>query len=485
MSEKNIKSRVVGSLIWVFFERMSTQLISMIVSIVLARILAPEHYGTISIVAVFIAFLNVFITSGFGVALVQKKDADEVDFDTAFLLSLGLSVILYAVMFAIAPAIAAFFETSELCEILRVMGVQIPLAAVNNIQRSYLQRNMKFKRFFWVTLGGTVASGVAGIIMAICGMGVWALVVQYISNTVFSTVILFIVCPWHPHFRFSLEKAKEICSFGWRVLATQLVSTIESDIRSLIIGKKFGTASLAYYDHGKRYPSLLVTNISSSIDSVMLPAYSKEQDNRQRVLAMLRRSIQIGLYVLAPVLIGFAAVSDSFIELVLTEKWMDAAPYLRIFCIVYLTRPIESSCKQALLSIGKSGRVLVLTIIINVIALLGTVIAVFALQSVLAVAFVSLVCTLVSLTGYILFSRVQFQYKFKMQIQDAFSPIAIGVVMYVAASLVGLLPIHTLPVLLLQILTGVIVYVGLSALFRVKSFVYILEMLKIKRKRQQ
>lgn len=485
MSDKNIKNKVVGGLAWSFFERISTQLVSTLVTVVLARLLAPEHYGIISIVTVFITFLNVFITSGFGSALVQKKDADLLDFDTAFVLSLGLSAVLYIVLFLAAPAIAVFYEMPLLTDVLRVMGLQLPLAAVTNIQRSHVQRAMTFKKFFLVTLGGTIISGLSGVIMAAAGFGVWALVAQYMSNTIATTVLLFSVCTWRPKFRFSSQKAKEIGSFGWKVLATQLIATLESDIRSLLIGKVFGSADLAYYDHGKRYPALLVTNINSSIDSVMLSAYSKEQEDLQRILAMLRRSVCVGCYALVPVLLGFAAVSDMFVHLLLTDKWLPAVPFLQIFCLVYLTRPMESSCRQALLAIGKSGVVLAVITTINVVALLGTIVAVFIIKNVLAIALVSLLTTLVSLIGFTSCTGHFLKYTFKMQMQDLLPPIIMGGIMCAVVVFVGQLQIPALLLLLLQILIGVVIYLGLSFLFKVEAFTYLLGMIKSKLKKQR
>lgn len=481
MAEKNLKGKVVGGLAWVFGERILAQLVSTVVTIILARLLTPEHYGMISIVTVFITFCNVFVTSGFGNALVQKKNADSLDFDTAFGLSFGLSWILYAGLFFAAPAIARFYEMPLLNPVLRIMGLRLPLASFNTIQQAHVQRSMNFKKFFLVTVGGTAISGVVGIIMAYAGFGVWALVAQYLSNTVFSTIFLFAVCTWRPHPRFSVESAKATWNFGWKVLATNLVATLESDIRSLIVGKVFGSADLAYYDQGRKYPSLLVTNISSSIDSVMLSAYSKEQDDRQKVLSMLRRSIRIGVYILAPILLGFAAVSEPFVKLLLTEKWLPAVPFMQVFCLTFITRPLESSSRQALLAIGKSGAVLVVSTAINVVALLGTLVAVFVFESVFAIALVTVATTLVSLIFYMSYSGHYLQYRFKMQLQDILPSILIGAVMYGAVRLTGLIRMPVLPALLLQILVGAAVYVGCSVVFKLEPFRYLLGMLKRKR----
>jgi len=468
------KGNIISGMAWVFGERISAQLVSMLITIVLARLLDPEHYGVISIVTVFITLLDVFVTSGFGTALVQKKEADKPDFDTAFILSFGLSVILYIGLFACAPMIADFYEMPELTSVLRVMGLRLPLAAFNNIQHAYIQRSMEFKRFFLATIAGTVVSGVMGVVFAALGFGVWALVVQYLLNTAVGTIMLSFVCKWKPGLHFSIDRAKRIWSFGWKVLVTQLVATLESDIRSLIVGKVFGSADLAFFDQGKKYPALLVTNINSSIDKVMLPAYSKEQENREKLLSMLRKSVRIGVYVLTPILLGFMIVSESFVVVMITEKWLPCVPFLQIFCISFLTRPIESSCRQALLAIGKSGTVLVTMIFINAAALSGVLIAVFLMESVFAIAVFSLVSTFVSLGCFLIFTNYHLGYKLKMQMQDFLPSLVIGLVMLSVVWLVGLLPINKLLLLILQIFAGAGVYIGLSAVFKLESFNYLL-----------
>lgn len=472
------RGNVIGGMVWVFGERILAQLVSMLITIVLARLLDPEHYGVISIVTICITFLNVFVTSGFGTALVQKKEANEQDFNTAFWLSFGVSLVLYTGLFFSTPFIAEFYDMPLLRAVLRVMGLRLPLAAFNNIQRSYIQRSMKFQKFFWATVSSTVISGLVGVVLAYRGFGVWALVGQYLSNTVLSTFLLFTVCPWKPKFQFSVDSGKATWSFGWKVLVTQLIGTLENDIRSLVVGKVFGSADLAYYDQGKKYPSLLVTNINSSIDSVMLSAYSKEQEDGHKLLTMLRRSVRVGIYVLMPVLLGFAAVTEEFVSLLLTDKWLPAVPFMQVFCLVYLTRPLECSCRQALLAIGKSGANLIAMIVINVVAIAGVIVSVFVLESVLAIALFSLLTTLISLVCFLALANYYLGYKFKMQLHDFIPSLLAGLIMFAIVWLVGLLQMNSLLQLVVQVLVGAAIYVGYSVVFKLEPFYYLLNMIK-------
>ena len=479
----NKKNGIKGGLIWSFGERITAQLVSTVVTIVLARLLDPTHYGIISIVTVFISFCNVFVTSGMGSAIVQKKEVDERDYNTAFLISLTIAIVLYIALFLSAPYIAQFYGMKELKWVLRVMALRLPLASVNSIQQAHVQRAMQFKRFFIATLFGTVLSGFVGIALALKGFGVWALVAQYLTNTTVDTIVLIFVEKWIPKFQFSVEKAKSIYSFGWKVLATDLVYTAEEDIRSLIVGKVFGSADLAYYDQGKKYPSILVNNLNSAINKVMLPAYSRSQDNLENLKKMLRKSIAVGVFILAPVLIGFAAVSDSFISVILTDKWMFCSPYIKIFCIIYLTRPLETACHQALLAIGRSDIVLRIMIAINVVALAAVFIAVFGFNSVFLIAVGSLISSFVSLACFMGYSNKLISYHFGEQIEDIapalFSSVVMGGIVY----LIGLVNIDKVPLLFLQVVVGGIVYVLLAKLLKIQAFQYLLGSVKKMSKR--
>lgn len=479
----NKKNGIKSGLIWSFGERITAQLVSTVVTIVLARLLDPTHYGIISIVTVFISFCNVFVTSGMGSAIVQKKEVDERDYNTAFLISLTIAIVLYIALFLSAPYIAQFYGMKELKWVLRVMALRLPLASVNSIQQAHVQRAMQFKRFFIATLFGTVLSGFVGIALALKGFGVWALVAQYLTNTTVDTIVLIFVEKWIPKFQFSVEKAKSIYSFGWKVLATDLVYTAEEDIRSLIVGKVFGSADLAYYDQGKKYPSILVNNLNSAINKVMLPAYSRSQDNLENLKKMLRKSIAVGIFILAPVLIGFAAVSDSFISVILTDKWMFCSPYIKIFCIIYLTRPLETACHQALLAIGRSDIVLRIMIAINVVALAAVFIAVFGFNSVFLIAVGSLISSFVSLACFMGYSNKLISYHFGEQIEDIapalFSSVVMGGIVY----LIGLVNIDKVPLLFLQVVVGGIVYVLLAKLLKIQAFQYLLGSVKKMSKR--
>ena len=300
------KQKVLNNFIWRMAERFGAQIVSFIVSIVLARMLAPEYYGTIALVMVFINILQVFVDSGLGTALIQKKDADDLDFSSVFYFNLIVCLLIYAGIFIAAPYIAKFYSDDSLTTIIRVISLTIVVSGVKGIQQSYVSRNMLFKRFFFSTLGGTIFSAFLGIYMAYVGYGIWALVMQQLSNIVVDTLILWMTVKWRPQKKFSWNRLTQLLSFGWKLLVSALLENVYNNLRNLIIGKLYSSSDLAFYNQGDKFPKVIVLNINASIDSVLLPSMSSVQDDHNKVKNMTRRAIKISTYIMAPLMMGMA-----------------------------------------------------------------------------------------------------------------------------------------------------------------------------------
>ena len=324
------------------------------VSIILARMLDPSHYGAIALVTVFITFANMFVTSSFGNSLIQKKDADNVDFSSVFYFNIILGILVYAVVFIMAPYIAGYFNMEILCPVLRVLGLRLIVAGANSVQHAYVSKQMLFKRFFWSTLGGTIGSAILGITMAYMGFGIWALVVQYMFNSIIDTLVLWFTVKWRPKLAFSLKRLKNLFSYGWKFLVSSLLDTGYNELRSLVIGKMYTPADLAYYNKGKNFPNLIVTNVNSSIQSVLFPAMANCQDKKEQVKSMCRRSIRTSSYIMLPLMTGLALVAEPFVKLLLTEKWLQCVPYLQIACFTFAFMPIHTANLQAIKAMGRS-----------------------------------------------------------------------------------------------------------------------------------
>lgn len=474
------KQKVARGLFWSYGERIMAQLVSLIVSIVLARLLEPENYGVISIVMIFITFCDAIVSGGFGNAIVQKKDADELDVNTMLCCSVATSFILYIIIFLAAPIIANFYGMDIIRPILRVLGLRLLISGVNSIQRAWIQKRMLFKRFFISTSFGTIISAVVGISMAYMGMGAWALVAQYLTNSCIDTTVLLITNDWRPKLQFSWKRAKDMLSYGWKVLITTVVYTVEGDLRSLIIGKKFGSADLAYYDQGKKFPNLLVTNINTSISNVMFPILAENQNDLARLKQMCRSAVKVGIYLLSPLLMGLVGIADTFVIAILSEKWAPCIPYLRILTLVFLVRPFTTTCQQSILSVGRSDITLKIEIVVNTVAIGILFYSVFVLESVIGIAIGTLVAEIVSMALFMYYENKIIHYSYKEQLQDLLPSLMLSTLMGGLVYSIHFLPIHKGFALVLQIVIGVAFYLVVSYTVQFKPFVYLIQMVKEK-----
>ena len=474
------KQKVAGGLFWSYGERIMAQLVSLIVSIVLARLLDPENYGVISIVMIFITLCDAIVTGGFGNSIVQKKDADELDVNTMLICSVATSFFLYVILFLAAPFIADFYQMEIIRPILRVLGLRLLISGVNSIQRAWIQKRMLFKRFFISTSFGTIISAVVGISMAYMGAGAWALVGQYLTNSFIDTVVLFITNDWRPKLQFSFDRAKQMLSYGWKVLLTTVVYTVEGDLRSLIVGIQFGSADLAYYDQGKKFPNLLVSNINTSISNVMFPVLSKNQDNRERMKAICRRSIKTSTYLLAPLLLGLIAVSNEFVRVILSDKWLPCVPFLQILTLVYLVRPLTTTDQQAIMSTGRSDLTLRIMIAVNVTDVILLLIAVFAMKSVIMIAVGALLTEVVSMALFMKYVKKCIGYTYLEQLSDIAPSLLLAISMGVIVYLVGKINVNVIIVLFLQVVVGAGYYLAMSCILHFEPFIYLVKMLKEK-----
>ena len=468
-------NNVLKNFIWRFAERCGAQLVTFIVSIVLARILAPEDYGKIALITVFTTILQVFVDSGLGTALIQKKNADELDFSSVFYFNFVVCIILYIGMFLAAPFIAQFYNDLSLTPIIRVISLII-ISGVKGIQQSYVSKNMLFKRFFYSTLGGTVFSAALGIGMAWAGAGVWAIVAQQLSNTAIDTLILWITVKWRPKKMFSWKRLKSLLSFGWKMLVSSLLETVYTNIRSLIIGKMYSSSDLAFYNQGDKLPNVIVNNINTSIDSVLLPTLSKEQDDKERVKNMTRRAIKVSTYIMSPLMMGLAFCATPIVEIVLTEKWLPCVPFLQIFCITYMFFPIHTANLNAIKAMGRSDLFLKLEIAKKII---GTVLLVSTMWfGVRVMAYSLLVSTLTSMIINSWPNKVLLNYDFKEQMLDIFPSIVLSVFMGWIVSFIRLLEFSSYITLLIQVPLGAIIYLMGSKLLHLDSFEYLLQIVK-------
>lgn len=474
--ENELKGKAISSMLWRFLERCGAQGVTFLVTIVLARLLAPEVYGLMALVSVFTAILQVFVDSGLGNALIQKKDTDDLDFSSVFFFNLFMSIVLYLLLFFCAPLIAAFYHNPELTLVIRVLGIILLIAGVKNVQQAYVSRKLQFKRFFFATLGGTIGAAVIGIAMAYMGFGIWALVAQSLFNTMLDTVILWLTVRWRPQMMFSFARLKVLLRYGWKLLTSALLHTFYTNLRTLIIGKLYTPMDLAYYEKGQSFPTLIVSNINASIDSVLLPTMSGVQDSRESVKAITRRAIVTSSYLMWPMMVGLAVVAKPLVVLLLTEKWLATVPFLQITCFALGLEPLQTANLNAIKAVGRSDIFLKLEIVKKIVSI--TILLLSMRFGVVAIAVSGLAYSVIATMFNAAPNNKLLGYSYFEQVKDIFPSFVLAILMGAVVYPITLIPMPMILMLLAQVVAGVVFYVGVSAILKLEPFYYILNIIR-------
>ena len=470
--------KAASSFVFKLIESFGMQGIAFVVSIVLARLLSAEDYGVLGMLTVFIAVSQVFVQSGLNTALIQKKDVDETDLSSVFFVSLGIAVLLYAVLFFAAPFIAAFFAMPQLKNTLRVLALVLVPGALVSVQNAVVARQMAFRKLMMCSLTATVLSGAVGIGMAFAGCGYWALVGQQLSNQLGLSILLLFVVKWKPKLLFSFARVKTLVRFGWKLLLSSLLDTGYMNLRTAVIGKQFPGDTLGYFNRGKQFPELVMNAVNGSIQSVMLPVLSEQQDDRAQMKQMMRRSVMVSSFLVLPMMAGLAAVAEPLIRLLLTDKWLPCVPFLQICCIDFAFYPIHTANLQAINAMGRSDVFLKLELIKKSYGLLILVLSVLLFDSVYAIAWGAVISTLLSAVVNASPNRKLMGYGYLEQMKDVLPSIALSLVMFIAVSAVGTLSLPTVLLLMVQIMAGVLVYGALALLLKLEAARYLLDMMK-------
>ena len=467
------KNSVVGSLIWKLLERGGIQIIQFVVSIIIARLLDPAAYGSVALITVFVSLATVFVQSGLGTALVQKKDADSTDFSSVFYYSLTIAAFIYAVLFFTAGPIAQFYKMPDLKPVLRVMALTLFPGAFNSIQVAVLSRKMQFKLQFYSGLLAAVISGAVGITLAATSFGVWALVAQQLSYQVLICILLWFMVKWRPTLEFSFAKTKGLLKFGSKLLFSNLIDTLYHNIESLIIGKKHSESDLAFFSKGKQFPLILIDNINGSVQSVMFAAYSKEQDNLAKIKNMLRKTMAMNTYLVFPAMLGLAVVGKPLILLVLGEKWLDCVVYLQVYCLLSMLMPMQTANLQAINALGRSDvyvKIMIVKRLLGVALIFG---AVFLFESPVAIAYAALINEFISLLINIIPNKKIIGYSAWELIKDTLPNLILAVIMAAAAVLAGYFIENPVLKILAQMSAGVVSYLLVSIISGNKNFKYL------------
>ena len=468
------------ALVWKLLERFGVQGIQFILQIILARLLLPEHYGVLAIMIIFTTLANVFIQNGFSTSLIQNKDVTEEDFSSVLWVTLLTAVVFYGIIFVFSPVIAQFYNMPELTSPLRVLALMILPGALNSVQLAKLSREMDFKKVFLSNIGAIIVSGIVGITVALLGGGLWALVVPTMLNVFLATLVMSFTSKLKIKLVLNIKRVKVLFSYGWKLLVSSLIDTLYQDLQGLVIGKKYNSATLGYFNRGKQFPQYIMFSINGAVQSVMLPAMSEKQENSSEVKQLMRRSMMFSAYIVFPMMAGLAAVAQALVQLLLTNAWLPCVPYLQIYCFSFAFYPVHSCNLQAINAVGRSDLFLKLEIIKKSYGLILLIIAVVFFNSPIAIACTAAVTTILGFFVNALPNKKLIGYSYFEQLRDIMPSFLAAAFMCAAVMLVGLLELNTALLLLLQIVTGIVVYGAVSFIFKLKPFVLICEMLKNK-----
>ena len=470
--------KAAASFLFKLTESVGTQGISFVVSVILARLLDPSDYGVLTMLTVFIAVSQVFVQSGLNTALIQKKDVDETDLSSVFYVSLLIAAALYALLFFLAPAIGAFFGMDALSPVLRVLALVLLPGALVSVQNAVIARQMAFRRLMAASLLSTALSGAVGIGMAAAGLGYWALVGQQLTNQLALALVLLRMVKWRPRALFSWARVRVLIRFGWKLLASSLLETGYNNLRTAVIGKQYAQETLGFYNRGKQFPELVMNAVNGSIQSVMLPVLSDEQDDMLRMKQMMRRSVMVSSFLVLPMMAGLAAVAEPLIRLLLTDKWLPCVPFLQICCIDFAFYPIHTANLQAINAMGRSDVFLRLELIKKSYGLAILAASVLLFDSVYAIAWGAVVSTLLAAVVNASPNRRLLGYGYLEQMRDVLPAMGLSLIMFLTVSALGRLPLAPFPLLVCQTAAGVVIYGALSLLLRLESMRYLTDMLR-------
>lgn len=478
MTDSNIKNKTVTGFFWQLSQKVLCQVVCFGISVVLARLLLPSDYGVIAICSMFLVLTGIFIGGGLGTALVQKKNADDIDFCTVFYSGLVLSIVVYLAVFFAAPYIAIFFKNEQITAVIRVLALSMPIGTLSGVQNAFVSKQMMFKKFFYSSLIGTIASGAVGLGMALTGFGVWALVGQNLVSTITNTLVLFYIIDWHPKLIFSYERFKQLFSFGWKMAVVNILTTFFYQLKGYVIGYKYSAAQLAYYNRGEGLPGILYNNINGTISDVLFPALSQLQDDKEALKRALSRAMRISSFFLIPALFGLAAISDKLVIIIFSEKWAPSIPFMQVICMISCSDILGMANYQAIKAVGRADTLLKMEFLKRPAMFAVLIVTMFI--SPLAIAVGQLVYSILAFVVNAYPNRKYIGYPIWQQMKDVGKNFLISLVMAIVVYLLGTLGLNMYVSVVLQVVTGALLYYVMSRTLNKEDYGYVMNFVKEK-----
>lgn len=476
--QENLKKKTVSGMIWSALQRFGTMGISFVSNIVLARLLTPDDYGCIGMLAIFITVSNTFVDGGFGSALIQKKEPTQKDYSTIFWLNLFMSVVIYGILYISAPAVSRFYDIPLLSSVLRVQGIVLIINALNIVQTNQLHKSINFKRLAVIYIASQIVGAVCAIVLAYMGWGVWALVAQQIIASSITSVILWVMNRWLPQLCFSFDSFKQLFSFGGFILASNLINTFCNNVQGLLIGKFFNPAILGYYTQAYKLEDVASHSISSVVDQVAYPVFSKVQSDNDGLKNVIYRLILSIAYVTFPMMLILVLIAEPLIGLLYGEKWLPSVPYFQIICIGGIAVCLQGVTYLAIASIGKSKELFLWTIIkrgLGMILLIAGMVL-FGMNGLLW-GFVLSCWSVTFINAYLVSKYIK--YGLWQQIKDVLPIILISSMVFIITLVIAnKLTLGGYMYIVLVLLIYISMYLLLSSVVKLQAYSFIKEIVK-------
>ncbi|OWV21579.1 lipopolysaccharide biosynthesis protein [Fibrobacter sp. UWB2] len=474
----SIASKSIHGIIWSAVERFSLQGVQFFIGIVLARLLSPSDFGMIGMLSIFMSVSQTLIDCGFSNALIRLKKASSKDYGTAFLVNFSISVLIFFVLFCVAPFVASFYKMPELQPVMRVFAVTLIINALFTIHKVRLTRNVDFKTQSKISFCAALFSGILGIVLAYKGFGVWSLVYQAVCNSLLNFVLLVAGLKWFPSFVFSKESFRSLFGFGSKLLVASIISSIYSNLYNIVIGKQYSASNLGFYTRAESLGNFPSQNVSGILSRVTFPILSQLQDDCKRLRSIYVKYLQISCFVVFPLMMGLAALAKPLIILLLGEKWMTSVLLLQILCFALMLDPICSINLNLLYVKGRSDLVLKLEIIKKTIAVIILVLSLpFGLVGLCTGrAIYGVVATTLNMT----YTKSFIDLSILGQVKLILPSMLLSFLMAGASYSVTLMDLNYGILLILGILVGMVLYLGIAKLLHMESMEQLLNIAKSK-----
>ena len=472
MAEKNLKQKAASSMVWTALQKYSTMFISFISSIILARLLTPYDYGCIGMLSIFMVLAEAFIDGGFGAALIQKKRPSQEDYSTIFYWNLCMAVLMYAILFVAAPAIARFYKIPLLSNVLRVQGLVLFIYAFNIVQRNQLRKKLNFKVLSIVTVSTSFIALCITIAMAYKGFGVWSLVAQNLITAAIPAIVFWFYIKWRPIWTFSWKSFKELFGFGFYMFLTSILNTLGQQIQGLLIGKVYNPTTMGYYSKAHGFEKLASNSVSSIMTQVTYPLYAEVQDDKLRMINMIKRITMTLSYFTFPIMFLLILLAKPIFVLLFSEKWLPSVPYFQVLCLAGLANCLMSVNLQTISAIGKSKAMFIWTVVKRTVGISAIVVGLllFGMKGLLGGVIINNYFSYLVNIGLV---SKYVGYKWIRQLLDIL-PVTLASVIAAAFCLgVGyLFDLNMYPDAVVKLVVYLIVYFGWSILFKPEAYTY-------------